>query len=129
MFDRFGILRPVKGLVESGVNPIKKIVFGAKQSVMGGFSTVSFWRTGTVKIAHLEERVRELSALSGEVASLREENEKMRRLLGAGLPKAWKFLPALAVGRTEELFIDKGSSEGVEEGMMVISEKVLVGKV
>ena len=127
--DFFGVWRPVKGFVEEGIGPIREGVYRAKQDLVSIFSFFSFWRSGTVKIAHLEEKVRELAAVEGEVASLREENEKMKKLLGVPLPKAWKFLTAKVVGENEDLFINKGLKDGVAEGMMVVSENILVGKV
>jgi rod shape-determining protein MreC len=127
--DFFGVWRPVKGFVEEGIGPIREGVYRVKQDLVSIFSFFSFWRSGTVKIAHLEEKVRELAAVEGEVASLREENEKMKKLLGVPLPKDWKFLPAKAIGKNGELFIDKGLNDDVAEGMMVVSENILVGKV
>lgn len=58
-----------------------------------------------------------------------EENEKLRKLLGAPLPPTWKFLPAKVIGLTEYLKINQGEKEGVGEKMMVISENILVGQV
>jgi rod shape-determining protein MreC len=129
LFDWLGLLRPVRGLVEGGIAPVKQRVYDIRQNFLGTFSVFSFWRSGTVKIAHLEERIRELSVNESEVTRLREENEKMRKLLGAPLPKSWKLLPAKAIGKNGEIVIDKGLNDGIEEGMMVVGENILVGRI
>lgn len=62
---------------------------------------------------------------------LQKENEQLRKLLGAALPKEWQFLPAniLSVSGAE-MVIDKGRTDAVEEGMAAVSEEgVLAGKV
>jgi len=45
------------------------------------------------------------------------------------LPPQWHFLEARVIGQNEQMKIDKGLRDKVSEGMMVISENILLGKI
>ncbi len=81
------------------------------------------------EIMSLQGQLRQLAVEDGQLATCLEENEAMKRLLGAPLPAQWKFLPAKVIGLAEKMRLDKGRSDGVVEGMMVVSENILIGKV
>ncbi|MGB9911711.1 MAG: rod shape-determining protein MreC [Microgenomates group bacterium] len=81
------------------------------------------------KIQKLEEELRRLSSEENQLAICQEENESMKKLLGAPLPPSWKFLPAKLVGEGGKLKIDKGEKDGVKKEMPVIWENILVGKI
>lgn len=77
-----------------------------------------------------EEGERKIAVLEGQIATLKSENEAMRRLLGAKLPASWKFTPARVIGApADDLQIDKGAQEGIKKGMAVVLDNVLVGKI
>lgn len=77
-----------------------------------------------------EEKLRQLAVSQNDLLACQEENEKMRKLLGAPLPPKWKFMDARVIGQVNgQLRIDKGQAEGVKEGANIISENILVGKV
>ena len=81
------------------------------------------------KVQILEGKLRQLAVEQNQLSSCLEENLEMRKLLGAPLSPKWKFLPAKVVGVSEQMRIDKGEKDGLEEGMMVVSENILVGRV
>lgn len=81
------------------------------------------------KILLLEGRLRQLAVEQNQFSSCLEENEKIKKLLGSPLPPKWQFLEARVIGQGEFLKIDKGRKEGVNEGMMIVSENILIGKV
>jgi rod shape-determining protein MreC len=88
--------------------------------------------TGTTRereIVLLEGKLRQLAVEQNKLSLCLEENEHLKKLLGAPLPAKWKFQEARVVGISEKLRIDKGKKDGVKEGMMVVSENILVGKV
>lgn len=128
-FDQKGWIGPVRGLVERPVLFIQERIYNFKLSTVQVFQPLNYWRSGEKEIMRLQGQLRQLAIESGKLSTCLEENEEMRRLLGAPLPPDWKFLPAKVVGVTEKMRIDKGQRDGVEEGMMVVSENVLVGKV
>lgn len=76
------------------------------------------------------DELRQLAVEQNQLMACQEENEKMRKLLGAPLPAKWKFMDAKVLGQVNgQLRIDKGQAEGVKEGANIISENILVGKV
>ena len=75
------------------------------------------------------ELEREVSQLRVENRELKIENSNSRRLLGAPLSMDWNFLPVKVIGQTRYLIIDKGREGQIQVDMVLIFEKVLVGRV
>jgi rod shape-determining protein MreC len=119
--ENFGAVKSIRGAGERLVVPVKSGIYRAWQGISGGFSAD--------KIAELEQTARQGVVCSVQLKTLEEENKALRRQLEAPLPPTMKFLPAKTLGLTRYLTIDKGEEDGVREGMMVISENILVGKV
>lgn len=89
----------------------------------------AFQKTGEAPTVS-EEKLRQLAVSQNDLNSCREENEKMRRLLGAPLPAKWKFMDARVIGQVNgQLRINKGQVEGVKDRANIIYENILVGKV
>jgi len=127
--DQKGWISPVRGIVEQPVLFVEERIHSLGLSLSRPFGILSFWRSGEQEIMRLQGQLRQLAVDSSQLSACLEENEEMRRLLGAPLPPEWKFLPAKVVGMTDKMRIDKGRQDGVEEGMMVVSENILVGKI
>lgn len=126
VLDKKGGLVRVKGRIERAVNPVRVSLYSWLK------------RPGEVweGIREKEERVKrvkkveqELEVCRVEKKNLEEENEDLRRLLQAPLPKEWAFLPAQMLGKNRYLIIDQGEETGVRKGMTVVFENFLVGKV
>ncbi|MBU1085466.1 MAG: rod shape-determining protein MreC [Candidatus Beckwithbacteria bacterium] len=72
-----------------------------------------------------------------EMIKLRQENERLRELLGTKISPAWKFIPAnILKSEGESLVIDVGSEIGVSSEMVVVglardkvNNGVLLGRV
>jgi rod shape-determining protein MreC len=111
-----------KGIFQGYQDLVKSIT-----SITGSTSIKSTKREE--EIFRLEGKLRQLAVEQNQLNSCLEENEKIKKLLGAPLPANWKFMEARVVGISEKMRIDKGEKDGVKEGMMVISENILVGKV
>jgi len=78
----------------------------------------------------LEGLERENTSLRTELHSLKQENASMRKMLGAPIPADWDFVPARVLGTdNQELIIDKGFEDKLEEEEIVVFEKVLIGKI
>lgn len=117
--DYFGFLKPVKGFFEEKlVIPVKLRFFSQKLSSSQDFSDSCLNKDS------------EISSLKAKIAQLKEENLSARKLLGAPLPQDWKFIPTRVLDSLrEEILIDKGQKEGIEKGMVALSEGVYLGKV
>lgn len=126
VLDRRGVLKPFKERVEYTVNPLRARVY----SFFGnqGFFLESL-KAKKATFEESEKRKRELEACQYDLQSLKKENEDLRRLVQAPLPKEWAFLPAKVLAKKRYLTIDKGENDGVKKGMTVVFENFLVGKI
>lgn len=119
----------MRGILEKPVLVGEEKIYGLKiwgDSLMRPFHQ---GRAQDMEITRLQVELQRLAIEKNQLSVCLEENEKMRKLLGAPLPSAWKFLPAKVVGLAEKMRIEGGRKDGVEEGMIVLSENILVGRV
>lgn len=126
--DRLNLISPIQGFFQRPIIRIEEGILREYQGISGIIRGLN-WQAREAEILRLEGSLRQLAVEQNQLAILQEENERMRRLLGTPLPPKWKFLMAKVVGLSGEMRIDKGKQDGVEEGMMVISENILVGRV
>ena len=127
-FDKKNWLKSPKKLIESPIIKAEEEIFRSYQGFLegaGGF----FHRPNETEIMSLTGEIRQLAIQQNQLDSCLEENERMRKLLGTPLPAKWKFIMSSVIGVVPDLKIDKGQNDGVKEGMMVISDNILVGKV
>jgi len=124
--EKFNWLKPMRPVVEKLTVPVKTKIYRIWQ---GSFGILETLNERTKNLADLEKQSQEVSVLKVKLEVLEEENKALRRQLEAPLPPQVKFLPAKTIGLTRYLAIDKGQEDGVKEGMMVVSENILVGKV
>ncbi|MFH1078636.1 MAG: rod shape-determining protein MreC [Patescibacteria group bacterium] len=130
-----GALQPVEGFLRSVTLPVGR-AFAAVGS--GIRDTV----LATPEAKELEERNTELEARLGALAvdyvrlrSLEEENRSLRALTGFLDRSGYDSVPARIIARSADprdatILIDRGSRDGVEEGMAVVAEEgIFVGKV
>lgn len=118
--DKKNLLQLPKALVEQPFIWVEERIF----------SGISDWQRPQPEIQRLEGELRQLAVEQNQLAACQEENEKMRKLLGAPLPPKWKFMDARVIGLvSEQLRINKGQAEGVKEGANIISENILIGRV
>lgn len=119
--DKRGWLGPVRGLAEKPILAAEEKTYSLKIFFTG--------KSSEKELTRLQGELQRLAVGQNQLSSCLEENEKMKKLLGTPLPSNWKFLPVKVVGVNEQLKIKAGISEGIKEGMIVLSEAVLVGKV
>jgi len=84
--------------------------------------------------AALERRVLELSQVSQQFLALKQENERLRELLGsqARIPTdvlIAELLGVVPTANTHQVIIDKGAAAGVEIGQAVIDAEGLFGQI
>jgi len=84
--------------------------------------------------ARLERRVLELSQISQQFLAMKQENDRLRALLGsrARLPTEVLIAEIIAVvplPTTHQVVIDKGADAGVAEGQAVIDAEGLFGQI
>ena len=121
--DKRGWLNWLKRPVEWLNNPIRERLHNFSQS----FQTENNDIVLQEKVEFLE---RESAELKVKLADLEEENESMRKLLGAPLPATWKFIPAKVLSvKNGIMTINQGLDVGIKENQVVVFENVLVGRI
>lgn len=129
--DQLGLLAGVKIFFSRFTLPVKESIWGEYQTVNENWANRGQQATDWVMLRDKTEILeREKISLKAEVDRLRQENESMRKLLGATLPSQWQFLPAKIIGcKEEQCEIDQGERQGIREGAPVVVENILVGEI
>ena len=129
IFDRLGFLAAPKILVQFLLTPTEVQLFRAKQAVGQQFKTLGNLVSTAAKNRVLaEENARLLGQLT-KLKNLEEENQALRRQLGAQIGQNHKLILAETVGLSRFLKIAAGEKLGVKVGAAVVWENALVGKV
>jgi rod shape-determining protein MreC len=113
--------------------PIQKNLWMAGDNVSAFFT--SFFSAGKLKVEN-EKLTSQNQDLTGQLAAMKElqaENETLRGALNIGLNKNFRMALAQVASKDigqDSVLIDKGSKDGMAEGMPVITgQKVLIGKI
>lgn len=127
-FDQKGWLVKVKGVFSYPLIWSEEKVFDGYQGIKEGFSNLGDAQREE-QMTQLEGKLRQLAVDQNQLSACLEENERIKKLLGSPLPPSWHFLEARVIGQEEQMKVDKGKEENVVEGMMVISENILLGRI
>jgi len=133
------VYRDSKSLVESGagaaLNPVQKVIYSTNKRLE---SLIDFFlRYEDVKKENEElllENI-ELEAKLRSFDSLQEENERLKEMFSIkNRQDQYEYLGTNVIGRTgggiiTSYIIDKGSDEGLQAGMAVMSQEGIVGQV
>lgn len=119
----------ILGIFSKPLISIEKVLLLTYQKGIGWTTYFTTLKTKDQQIFQLQGRLNQLALEQNQLSSCLEENEKIKKLLGSPLPAQWRFIESRVVGLTERMRIDRGQKDEVKEGMMVISENILVGKV
>ncbi len=135
VLDRAGALGPLRTLALQAATPIQRVVTSIVVTVGDVTETIQNLATLTEENEQLRLEVEDLR---GRVVRLQEaeiENRSLREQLGfkAAYP-AYDLLPVEVVGRDpssylQYLIVDKGSSDSVRAGAVVVAPQGLLGRV
>ncbi len=133
--DRTRLLAPARSAVLRALAPVQVAVTRAVEPA----STLLGTRTEAGRLREENDRLRELVAdLNATLVQMRElelENRRLREELGYKVEHPGSsFIPATIVGQdpsnlVKSITIDKGTDDGVKEGMVVVAPAGLVGRV
>ena len=131
------LLAPVRSVVGTVATPVHMIANVPTNVWDSGswFVDVVSDRVGMRgQITRLEKRVAELSAVSQQFLALREENNRLRELLGSSARVPGEKLIAELVAvvpdpQKHRVVIDKGAADGVAVGEAVIDTRGLFGQI
>lgn len=135
IFNLGGIFDPVKNFLFFAIKPFQKTSY----LISRGFSQkIDFLSSISNMKAENEKLLKENDYLSKEIAQLkdiRKENEVLREQISLAPREDFNLEAAFIIGQNPEklgswLLIDKGSANGIKEGMpLIVSDGILIGKV
>ena len=134
-FHYLGWLRPIENLTVRIFSPVQEFFYSLSQH-SGGFYDA--WLKKRDLLAENEKLRGELAKLSvdyGLLKSLEEENSVLKKELNFIEEKKQRFIAAKIISGvsdplTKSVIINRGSRDGIEKGLAVISQQgVVVGKV
>ena len=130
-------LVPVRSVIGTIAQPVYVLANVPKNIWQAGgwFSDVVSDRTGMrARITQLEKQVADLSAVSQQFVAMREENNRLRELLGSSARVPGQKLIAELVAvvpdvQKHRVVINKGTADGVAVGAAVIDTRGLYGQI
>jgi rod shape-determining protein MreC len=135
LLDRQGVLDPAKGVAIRIVTPVTQWLVSATATISDGFRTIGSLRQIVTENDRLQKENQELHALLADAANIRHENDLLRGELALeARPTGVTEIAALVVGRTSAgafgtLLLNRGTTDGVRVGSVVISRGALMGRV
>ena len=128
------LLQPLRSALATIVSPIYVIAETPYQMSRQASATLSTRESLINENAKLAQRNLELSDIAQQFAALREENARLRQLLGSRQRLGARVLVAELIGvvpspNTFQVEIDKGATTGVFVGQAVIDADGLFGQV
>lgn len=128
LLDNSGWISGIKTTIQKPFLVLERPIFLANQSFGDSVKQLTD-RSENQRLVELQVQLRQLAVDQNQLLICLEENEHLKKLLGAPLPPTWKFEMAKVIGVAEKMRIDKGKKDGVEKGMAVIAENIYVGQV
>ncbi len=127
-------LNGVRASIATALSPVYFLADLPAESSDWAGSTFSSHSALRDQVGLLERRVLELSQASQQYLAVREENSRLRALLGSRERLGRDVLGAEIVGvlpgaDRHQVMIDKGTSDGIRDGLAVIDEYGMVGQV
>ncbi len=116
------------------VTPVQGFFSRAGAQVANFFTGIFEFRQIQEENAMLREELAKMRDLSYQLSELQKENYRLRELLGFEERTKYKLLPAEVIARNpsywfETITINKGSADGLEKNMAVVTHEGLVGSV
>jgi rod shape-determining protein MreC len=128
------LLQPMRSVLATIVSPIYVIAESPYHVSHEARVTLSTRESLMAENTQLEQRNLELSTMAQQFVALREENARLRQLLGSRQRLGAEVLVAELIGvipspNTYQVEIDKGAADGVFVGQAVIDAEGLFGQV
>jgi rod shape-determining protein MreC len=130
-----GVIRPVQVVSQTVLKPFEQVASAGAYSVKSLFSFFTSVRSLKEENARLERERLHLTADNARLQTFEKENEELRKNAELLPRDRYSFLAAEIIardgsGQNNSALINKGSEQGVREGMAAVVEAgVLIGKV
>lgn len=129
-----GWLSPLQNAVAQAPRPVIAATSAVIRPVRDFFSTIYRLNRITKENAELSGKLRQAQINRVEFEQLRKENDSLRAELGFARQSKLKLVPCAVIaqnsfGFTDSIILDCGTQQGVRDGMAVVSQGFLAGKV
>ncbi len=130
-----GLIRPLESLASRGLNPVLSQVQRWSSSLRAKYNEQVSKADASEILAMKQAEIDRLLAENAELKIAREENESLRKYLDYFSRNKYRRVLAGVIsrgdigdqaGRLETLSIDRGLSDGLEKGQVVINEEGMV---
>lgn len=128
--DSLGVMKPMRGAIETKLLPLESLGMEIARIASWPVKTASYYRVGPKRIADLEARLAEKVVDYQELTYLKQENEKLKQLVGGKNNSQLKMQPVRIFGwSTNQILVGAGEKMGIKPGMSVTANRVLVGRI
>lgn len=126
--------RKVRAWAQVIASPVQAVLAGASRSGVGFFQYVSTLGRAASENEELRRRLAEAEAEVRQARIARDENERLRGLLGLKESSDVQSVAAQVIARDpsawfDSVIINRGSSSGIEVNMPVVTPEGVVGRV
>jgi rod shape-determining protein MreC len=126
--------RMIRVWAQALVSPFQHAASGAGNAGSNLFQYIGNLRNAAAENTQLKQRVEQMEAELSQLRANRDENERLRALLDFKEKSAYKSVTASVIARDPSLWFDtvtinRGSSDGIELNMPVVTPSGIVGRV
>ncbi len=123
-----------ESLVVTIISPVQAVFTQVVSSISGVFDHYFFVINSALENNELRKQVNQLAYEKNELIERLKRQERAARLIPDETPQSKKLTVATVVGRdatqwSKVVFIDKGSNQGVEENLAVMTNAGVIGHV
>lgn len=124
----------VEGVAGNVMNPIQKAIYNVSKAISDTYKGITQYSELFNQVRDLNKENEELKAKIIGYSQLQEENERLREILNLkDRLQDYDFLGANVIGKngayTGDYIVDVGINDGIENGMIVVSNGGLFGMV
>ena len=133
------ILAPIENLAMSAINPLASYLYGSGSRIRNSYEENQKQKEIFSRSAELEKEVARLTVENAKFKELEQDNIKLRTQLSFLSATKYKNVLANVISQNlifdikdgdQDIVIDRGSKDGIKEGLGVINENgVIIGKV
>jgi rod shape-determining protein MreC len=126
--------RMIRVWAQALVSPFQRAASGAGNAGSNLFQYIGSLRNAAAENTQLKQRIEQMEAELSQLRANRDENERLRALLGFKEKSEYKSVTASVIARDPSLWFDtvtinRGSSDGIELNMPVVTPGGIVGRV
>lgn len=134
IFHFTGLLRPIENGIITAAQPLERFFYGLGSKLSSFYFNLTDEEGVKKENEELKVKVHELLQEKAQLQVLVEENESLKRQLNFFADQNYKYVSGRVISEEREggldfLTIDLGTKQGLEPGLPVLFQGVMIGKV